>query len=141
MYFTCIDIFINFILQRILDEKGESNERSSPGEKIYPDTIACKLNEDGSKLVSVYSNRSLFIWDIKEPAKIPKYRSFLAHSGCIWDIALPPVKNAAMPAGTFVTCSADHSIRFWNVDPTYNNKYVDFIASNLSLTIVILYIL
>jgi WD40 repeat protein len=66
----------------------------------------------------------MFIWDIKNVKKIGKYRSSLAHSACIWDVDICPdadmVENdpigQAFPAGTFVTCSADNTVRFWNLD-------------------------
>lgn len=52
-----------------------------------------------------------------------KFRSFLAHSTCIWDIdILPQYQGAPVPAGTFVTCSADNTIRFWNLDQNVESQ-------------------
>jgi WD40 repeat protein len=84
------------------------------------------------KLATVYADRSLFLWDISDIYAIAKYRSFLFHRACVWDIQFieDPLEQdlddlqsenkpqkAALPKGSFVTCSADNSIRFWNVDP------------------------
>jgi hypothetical protein len=55
-------------------------------DEVYPDVISCKLSFDNTKVAAFYSDRSFFIWDIKEPKKIGKLRSQQAHSACIWDI-------------------------------------------------------
>jgi WD40 repeat protein len=50
-------------------------------------------------------------------------RSFLAHSTCIWDVDILPLhQGAPVPAGTFVTCSADNTIRFWNLDQNVESQ-------------------
>lgn len=84
-----------------------------------------------TKISVIYSDSSLFVYDIADLNNIGKYRSFLHHSGPIWDIqpvplkstpasSLPhsPRKEAAspeLPDGTFVTVSSDQTMRFWNV--------------------------
>lgn len=81
------------------------------------------------KLAAVYADRSLIIWDISDVFNILKFRSFLHHSACVWDVHFldnyyiessntqPQSSNAdKLPRGTFVTCSADGTIRLWNTD-------------------------
>jgi len=88
----------------------------------------------GSTKVSViYSDSSFFVYDIADLNNIGKYRSFLHHSGPIWDIQPLPLKPSSpassslppsprkeagspeLPDGTFVTVSSDQTMRFWNL--------------------------
>ena len=78
------------------------------------------------KLATIYADRSLFVWDISDMYAIAKYRSFQYHRACVWDIqfiedttvgaAADSAVQAGLPKGTFVTCSADNTLRFWNTD-------------------------
>lgn len=58
--------------------------------------------------------------------QIGRFRTLLSHNSCIWDVSLLPTPQQAptlqlvnekdcSPAGAFVTCSADGSIRLWNL--------------------------
>jgi len=70
------------------------------------------------------------VWDISDIAAVAQYRTFQYHRACVWDIGFiePPEQDRSnrsigggspglLPAGTFVTCSADSTIRIWNLDP------------------------
>ena len=120
-----------------------------------------------TQIVAIYGDRSLFVWDISSPSNAPgtpggasgapspidpsevsitpkvvvgKYRSFLHHAACIWDLQpLPNLSSdlspgeggsegqggataaataaAAMGGGGFVTCSADDTVRIWSLPP------------------------
>lgn len=52
----------------------------------YPDAIAVAYDDNSNKVTAVYSDRSLFLWDIHDLKKIGKYRSFIYHSECVWGI-------------------------------------------------------
>lgn len=52
----------------------------------YPDAIAVAYDDTSNKVTAVYSDRSLFLWDIHDLKKIGKYRSFIFHSECVWGI-------------------------------------------------------
>lgn len=56
----------------------------------YPAALGCRLNPSGTKVVCIYADRSMFIWDVTDPLCVGKYRSFLAHGACIWDIQRVP---------------------------------------------------
>ncbi|CAL1277931.1 unnamed protein product [Larinioides sclopetarius] len=86
----------------------------------YPDTIAIALDEIHKKITCVYNDHSLYVWDIKDIKKVGKSHSYLYHSACIWGIEVYPevhenAKNI-LPKGTFLTCSSDDTIRFWNLE-------------------------
>ncbi|KAL0076140.1 hypothetical protein F4703DRAFT_1762129 [Phycomyces blakesleeanus] len=87
----------------------------------YPDIIAVAYDESTKKVTAVYSDRSLYVWDIKDLMKVGKYRSFIAHSDCVWGVeTCPPheegAPNSHIPPHSFVTHSADGTIRFWSLD-------------------------
>lgn len=67
----------------------------------------------------LYSDHSLSIWDLTDLSRIALQRCFQGHGACIWDVAsLPqnvPAGNGEQPPGV-ATCSADGSIRLWNVE-------------------------
>lgn len=56
----------------------------------YPAALGCRISPSGNKVVCIYADRGLFIWDISDPLCVGKYRSFLAHGACIWDIQRMP---------------------------------------------------
>ena len=74
------------------------------------------------KLAAIYADRSLFVWDVSDLYEIAMHRSFMFHRACVWDIQfIEQNKNedsqaASLPHGSFVTCSADNTVRFWNTD-------------------------
>jgi WD40 repeat protein len=64
----------------------------------YPDVTALAYDERSQRITAVYSDRSLYVWDIRDLDKVGKYRSFLFHSDCVWGIEVmiliqPPVGN------------------------------------------------
>lgn len=93
------------------------------------------------KLAAIYSDHSLFVWDIEDIFNVVKYRSFVYHRACVWDVLflenledseeLSPIssdspidsgsrtssKKSKLPTGSFITCSADNTIKIWNTDP------------------------
>ena len=83
--------------------------------------VVCPSNQpiNPPKLAAIYSDRSLLVWDISDPHQPVQWRSATAHRGCIWDVHF--VSNVgsddcALPKETFITCSADNTIRMWNVN-------------------------
>ena len=56
----------------------------------FADVVALKVDEAGQRVVVVYSDRMMFVWDIKLMDKISVYRTMLAHSGPIHDLQYIP---------------------------------------------------
>ncbi|XP_042907111.1 mitogen-activated protein kinase-binding protein 1 isoform X2 [Parasteatoda tepidariorum] len=100
---------------------GKSTSSHQPSAK-YPDTIAIALDEINNKVTCVYNDHSLYVWDIKDTKKVGKSHSFMYHSACIWGVEVYPELNEnlknILPKGTFLTCSSDDTIRFWNLEPS-----------------------
>ncbi|CAG8506616.1 2533_t:CDS:10, partial [Dentiscutata heterogama] len=106
-------------------QTGSTYHGTGDPNETYPDTTAIKFDAEAGKLTCIYSDRSLFIWDIKDIKKIGKYRSFLYHCDTIWGVEMIPPRDTAddaspFPENTFITYSADSTIRFWNFDGSVN---------------------
>ncbi len=97
----------------------------------YASVLGVRLSPSRTKVVAIYADRTLIMWDITDTHNVSKYHSFLSHSTCIWDIQCIPsrscgssndnreaqtVPSPSMPDGTVVTCSADNTIRVWNIN-------------------------
>ncbi|PIK60901.1 putative mitogen-activated protein kinase-binding protein 1 [Apostichopus japonicus] len=94
----------------------------SPMENVrYPDTVATVLDNITMKLTCIYSDHSLYVWDVHDVHKIGRQWSFLYHSSCIWGVDIYPVvtdgNKATLPPNTFSTCGSDNTVRIWNIDP------------------------
>jgi WD40 repeat protein len=101
-------------------------------------TLCARLNAEAGQVVAFYSDCSIFVWNIEDEQKARKYRSFLHHSACIWDLQILPKSDSPeptdLPENTFVTASADGTVRFWNLgygkgshrkasNPAWHNEY------------------
>lgn len=60
--------------------------RPADASTCYPDAVAMVYDEKVQRVISVYSDRSLYVWDIRDLTKIGKYRSFIFHSDCVWGV-------------------------------------------------------
>ena len=78
------------------------------------------------RLATLYADRTLALWDIEDPSKPHRTHTFLNHSECIWDVKVmhgsgsgsgsgSETGQTGLPSGTIVTCSADETVRFWNL--------------------------
>ena len=81
-------------------------------ESKFADAVAVQMDVERQKIVVLYSDRMMFMWDIKKLEKIGVFRTFLHHCGPIYDLeALPSTSESVT---RFATCSTDKTIRFWN---------------------------
>ncbi|CAH1791399.1 unnamed protein product [Owenia fusiformis] len=90
-----------------------------PDNAKFPQTVAIAFDDVSNKVTCVYSDHSLYMWDVTDVKKIGKVWSFLYHSQCIWDIdTYPDIKEGhdALPKGSFITASGDNTIRIWNLE-------------------------
>lgn len=100
-------------------------------------------------VAALYADRSVFIWDIADIHNPIKFKSFVFHKACIWDLVFieqtarnesvngggalsdDPGSHSSshahdsqprLPPGTFATCGADNSVCLWNLDPKMQRK-------------------
>lgn len=97
--------------------------------RAYPACYAVSVLEGGTdksknhpKVVAFYADRGICVWDVSDLSRVRLFRSMAHHRACIWDLHF--VQNAtperersrnliSLPIGSFVTCSADNTVRFW----------------------------
>ncbi|XP_058099483.1 uncharacterized protein LOC131243876 [Magnolia sinica] len=90
-----------------------------------PDAIACQFSTF-EKLVVVYGDHSLYVWDVRDVTKVSRCCVLVSRSSCIWDVNNIPCKNLhdsalgcvareSCRAVSFATCSADGPIRLWDL--------------------------
>lgn len=100
-----------------------------------PDAIACSFSAS-QKLAVIYGDHSFYVWDVHNLSKITRHCAFFSHNACIWDISnLLPNKRLetrnslhslgdGTGIGSFVTCSADGTIRLWDLALETNTKEI-----------------
>ncbi|XP_023577390.1 WD repeat-containing protein 62 isoform X2 [Octodon degus] len=106
---------------------------------VYPDTVALTFDPVHQWLSCVYRDHSIYIWDVKDINKVDKMWSELFHSSYVWNVEVYPEfedKRACLPSGSFLTCSSDNTIRFWNVESSSESHWQKNILSNTLLKIV-----
>ncbi|XP_008573877.1 PREDICTED: WD repeat-containing protein 62 isoform X1 [Galeopterus variegatus] len=108
-------------------------------EAVYPDTVALTFDPVHQWLSCVYKDHSIYIWDVKDINKVGKLWSELFHSSYVWNVEVYPEfedQRACLPSGSFLTCSSDNTIRFWNMDSRTDSHWQKNIFSNTLLKVI-----
>uniref|UniRef100_A0A2N9FAB1 Anaphase-promoting complex subunit 4 WD40 domain-containing protein n=1 Tax=Fagus sylvatica TaxID=28930 RepID=A0A2N9FAB1_FAGSY len=101
---------------------AEKGDQVSPA---LPDAIACQFSTS-EKLVVIYEDHCLYVWDIHDVNQATRCCMLVSHSACIWDIknlccenmhdpSLACVARGCSGGVSFATCSADGTIRLWDL--------------------------
>jgi WD40 repeat protein len=91
-----------------------------------PNAIAVQMTTDNQRAGCIYSDRSFFVWDLRDVTKVCRCRAMHAHSGSIWDLDFlpsPAAQRAGLPPDSFVTCGSDSTIRIWGLAPRDGSKH------------------
>lgn len=100
---------------------GEKNN-----DYTYPAVLSVWLSLDSSSVYVLYSDHSIYIWNITNLNEPGLYCTLFSHNDAIWDMKIPHNNNTAntantantdvIPNNTIVTCSSDNTIRIWSID-------------------------
>ena len=88
-------------------------------QEAFPDAVSISMPSDGKQATVIYSDNSMYVWDIADTDNVGQLQSSLAHAGAVWDVDMVPstkMPGQVLPPGTFATASADSTVRFWNID-------------------------
>ncbi|CAL1575409.1 unnamed protein product [Knipowitschia caucasica] len=117
----------------------------------FPDTVAVSFDPVNGWLSCVYSDHSVYVWDLqhekdphlmhRDPRRVGKLYSALYHSSCVWGLEIyPDCAERLLPPGSFLSCSSDSTIRIWSLDPSPSRNILShdlqkilFVDENLSL--------
>ncbi|KAF9436897.1 hypothetical protein BGZ76_002657 [Entomortierella beljakovae] len=130
----------------------QENEEGT-AKPFYSDVLASQYDPSSNCLICIYSDRSLYVWNISDPQNAVISRIHSSHSDCVWgaEIIPPSTDNSDVqiyPPDTFLTYSADGSIIFWNLDenitsipPTSNPKDSESVTQGIKSEILnVLYV-
>ncbi|XP_047247681.1 WD repeat-containing protein 62 isoform X3 [Girardinichthys multiradiatus] len=89
-------------------------------EPRHPDTLALSFDPRARRLTCVYTDHSVYVWDVRDVRNAGRLYSALYHSSCVWNIQVYPElqdpSHACLPPSSFLTCSSDNTIRVWHSD-------------------------
>uniref|UniRef100_A0A9J8BSQ1 Mitogen-activated protein kinase binding protein 1 n=1 Tax=Cyprinus carpio carpio TaxID=630221 RepID=A0A9J8BSQ1_CYPCA len=103
-----------------------------------PDTVAVSYDPTNRWLSCVYSDHSLYVWDVRDLRKVGKVYSALYHSSCVWSMEVYPETRDREPhlsPGSFLSCSSDNTIRLWNTDAQNTTLSRNVISNDLQKVI------
>ncbi|XP_016342737.1 mitogen-activated protein kinase-binding protein 1-like isoform X2 [Sinocyclocheilus anshuiensis] len=104
----------------------------------YPDTVAVSYDPTNRWLSCVYSDHSLYVWDVRDLRKVGKVYSALYHSACVWSVEVYPETRdgeSRLSPGSFLSCSSDNTIRLWNTDAQNTTLSRNVISNDLQKVI------
>lgn len=76
--------FFNWLFTQ-QNAKPDNRFLSQPN--VYPDVIGTRVLPDESKVVCLYGNRNILVWDIEDTSKITLHRAFPCHGKRVSDLS------------------------------------------------------
>uniref|UniRef100_A0A3P9N2T7 WD repeat domain 62 n=1 Tax=Poecilia reticulata TaxID=8081 RepID=A0A3P9N2T7_POERE len=113
-------------------------------EVAHPDTLALTFDPRGQRLSCVYTDHSVYVWDVADVKNAGRLHSALYHSSCVWNIQVYPElqdpSQARLPPSSFLTCSSDNTIRLWHSDAPIRQRNQRLTLRHASDLLKILYV-
>ncbi len=104
-----------------IDSSSKKINISVTSDEKFADVIGLLYNNITEKLISIYSDKTFFIWDLKNSEKLYVYRYNTFHSGSINNMDIQITSDEII---RIATCSDDKTVKLWNL------KLEDFIINN-----------
>ncbi|XP_011471554.2 WD repeat-containing protein 62 isoform X2 [Oryzias latipes] len=97
---------------------AEQGLQASVSDALYPPTLALTLDPCNQLLTCVYGDHSIYVWDVHDVHSVEKIYWARYHSSSVWSLEVYPERpypsHAPLPASSFLSCSSDNTVRFWN---------------------------
>lgn len=97
---------------------------------VYPDVLACLLTASSQHLYTLYSDGCFTSWNLTDFPRVTANFSEYAHKQCIWDMHLLP-QPSTEGKDALVTCSADNTIRLWQIQTSGAATETPFLGATL----------
>ena len=96
---------------------------SKEPDSTFADTMGLLFFDNNTKLYALYSDKTVFIWDILNFNIVAVFRASLHHSAAINQIQILPTSTPDVTK--FATASNDKTIRFWHLHHSDIRRGVD----------------
>ena len=80
----------------------QSHVRSVPSNARYPDALAVTYDALQQKVTCVYSDHSMYVWDVHDVKRVGKSKSFFYHSSAIWGVDVRKLPPSSLSSTLFV---------------------------------------
>ena len=101
----------------------------SKEEARYADCVAVTMDGNKQRVVSVYSDKMILLWDLTSKDKVKVMRAFLGHNSSITGLEIMPGSTSEITK--LATCSSDKTIRFWNLYDYSNSSLQKKVKRNI----------
>ena len=84
---------------------------------------------NNERIVTVYSDRMILLWDMSSKEKVNVMRALYSHNGPIYDLDV--LSSSTQEITKFATWSTDKTIRFWNFFDYSDSKLQKLVNRNI----------
>ena len=107
----------------------KTRSTTSKEEAKYADCLAVALDKIKQRIITVYSDKMILLWDLTSKDKVKVMRAFLGHSSSITGLEIMP--DSTFEITRFLTCSTDKTIRLWNLYDYSNSDLQKLVKRNI----------
>lgn len=87
------------------------------------------MDRNKQRVVTVYSDKMILLWDLTSKDKVKVMRAFLSHNSSITGLEIMPDSTSEITK--FATCSSDKTIRLWNLYDYSSSSLQQLVKRNI----------